>query len=176
MSVNSIKPVASPFVTGTRGVSGRQLGSAHLAAYGLRGWLGGLRNTDMAQWQAVFETYSGAFGLCHARRTIEALSDWSRAIERSAERDIEICPLSCPTLCQDECVALSIVAAAQADTCPAMQACAFALIGSADIEPVVAGAEAFGAELKSADCIVEPATLAALESCGGANAGPAALQ
>lgn len=130
----------------------RQACALQLVTFGLRGWMAGLRNADVAIFESVFKTYQTNLGLCHARNTVMALSGWVRAIDGAASRPIELAPLVCSELCEDECLAVSLVAAAQADTCPAMRACAITLLGHPDVDPVVETATNFATVLTSANC------------------------
>ncbi|MEO1719852.1 MAG: hypothetical protein AAFR23_06410 [Pseudomonadota bacterium] len=141
-----------------------------LLTYGYRGWMGGLRSADMSAWENVFRTYSQELGLCHAKRTVEALSEWVSSIEHARSRRVEVCPLEARALCRDECVAMSIVAAAQSDACPAMRACAFALVGADNIDPVVSNAEALATEFRDAERIFEPSLIVPSELAVAAQA------
>ena len=49
-----------------------------------------------------------------------------------------------------------MISACQHNACPAMRACAFALLGCSMIEEVVHGAESFAATMRSADQILPP--------------------
>ncbi|MEO0792004.1 MAG: hypothetical protein AAFY27_05605 [Pseudomonadota bacterium] len=130
----------------------RQSCALHLVTFGLRGWMSGLRNADVAIFESVFKTYQSNLGLCHARNSVMALAGWVRAIDGAAVRPIELAPLTCHELCEDECLAVSLVAAAQVDTCPAMRACAITLLGHPDVEPVVQTTAQFASVLASANC------------------------
>ena len=69
-------------------------------------------------------------------------------------RDIELLPPKCPSFCRDECLAVSLIAASQHDACPALQACAYALMGANEIEPVLKTARDFARTLESANIIL----------------------
>ncbi len=80
-------------------------------------------------------------------------------MQDTATREIEINPAQCRRFCRDECLAISMVAAAQHSACPAIRACAMALLGSSQIDAAMQGAEAFAAHLKEADQLLSPGTL-----------------
>ena len=66
------------------------------------------------------------------------LSCWVRAINRHARRDLETAAVDCERFCRDECIAIEMISACQHNACPAMRACAFALLGCSLIDEVVA--------------------------------------
>jgi hypothetical protein len=49
-----------------------------------------------------------------------------------------------------------MISACQHNACPAMRACAFALLGCSMIEEVVEGAENFAATMRGADQVLPP--------------------
>jgi hypothetical protein len=49
-----------------------------------------------------------------------------------------------------------MISACQHNACPAMRACAFALLGCSMIDEVVEGAETFAATMRGADQILPP--------------------
>jgi hypothetical protein len=93
-----------------------------------------------------------------ARRAqaVTDLSCWVRAINSAAQRPIEVFPAGCATFCRDECMAVSMVAAGQNSVCPAMRACAYALLETSDVEQVVDSARAFGDALRDVDLVLPP--------------------
>ena len=60
----------------------------------------------------------------------------------------------CDGFCRDECVAIAMIAACQHNACPAMRACAFALLGCSMIDEVVQGAESFAETMRGADQVL----------------------
>ncbi|MEO1793820.1 MAG: hypothetical protein AAFU50_04335 [Pseudomonadota bacterium] len=131
-----------------------------LLTFGFRGWMTGLRNSDVRVWESVFHGFSQDLGLCHAKRTVNALASWVEAIDDAARRPVEVCPLQAEGLCHDECMALSIIAAAQSDACPAMRACGEALLGHANVDGMLDQAEAFAGILQEADRVISPEMIA----------------
>ena len=81
---------------------------------------------------------SQALGPNAARTAVSELSAWVRAVSAAARREITVSATDCAAFCRDECLAVSMIAACQHNTCPAMRACAFALIESSLIDEVVA--------------------------------------
>lgn len=88
---------------------------------------------------------------------------WGLAIECTAVRPLVVLPLTCEGLSRDECLAVSLVAAAQHQHCPALRACAAALLGTADdgrvfeTSRILAGRLADSGAHLDADRIVEAA-------------------
>lgn len=127
-----------------------------LVGLGFRYWLSGLRTGDISCWEKAWCAYSGALGAGKAKRVVTDLSCWVRAISRHAQRDLETSLVDCDRFCRDECVAIAMIAACQHNACPAMRACAFALLGCSQIDEVVQGAEGFAATMRRADQILLP--------------------
>jgi hypothetical protein len=82
------------------------------------------------------------------------LACWVRAINRHARRDLETAAVDCERFCRDECIAIEMISACQHEACPAMRACAFALLGCSMIDEVVQGAENFAATMRGADQVL----------------------
>lgn len=114
-----------------------------LVGLGFRYWMLGRKSGDIACWERTWNLYAGVFGLCGARQAVGTLSCWVGSLNRTAVRDIEVLPVACSDFCRDECIAVSMIAACQHGTCPAMRACAFALVDSSLIDGVVGEAQAF---------------------------------
>jgi hypothetical protein len=114
---------------------------------------------EIACWVRAWTLYSGMFGTAGAKRTIDALSSWVRAVSACSRRDIEVYPEVCSSFCRDECVAISMIAACQHRTCPALRACAFALIESAMIDTVVERAQDFAEAMAGVDQVLSPSSI-----------------
>jgi hypothetical protein len=125
-----------------------------LVGLGFRHWLHGYRTGDISCWEKVWCTYSGAMGAQAAKSTVCRLSGWVRAITEHTHRPLETSPGDFPGFCRDECVAIAMIAACQHQACPAMRACAFALLGCSLIDDVVEGAESFAASMRGADQVL----------------------
>ena len=127
-----------------------QLAPERLVGKGFRYWMAGYQTGDIGCWEEAWRIYSSALGGGQAKSATTELACWVRAIQNCATRPIEIFPGQCRGFCRDECVAISMVAAAQHDVCPAMRACAYALLGSSAVDEVVDSTGCLAARLK--DC------------------------
>lgn len=118
-------------------------GPERLVGLGFRYWMLGRKTGEIGHWERTWGLYSGLFGLCGARLAVGSLSGWVNSLGNASCRDIEVCPASCSDFGPDECLAVSMVAACQHNTCPAMRACAFALLETSMLDPVIADAQMF---------------------------------
>jgi len=154
-------------------LQGRPARSAHhgeparLVGLGFRYWLTGFRTGDISCWERAWRAYCEVLGTAGAKIAVGDLSCWVRSINRHSQRDLKTGLVDCARFCRDECIAIDMIAACQHNACPAMRACAFALLGCSLIDEVVHGAEAFAATMREADQVLPPyfghgATLLAL--------------
>jgi hypothetical protein len=127
-----------------------------LVGFGFRFWLNGFRTGDISNWEMAWSTYANTIGATAAKAAVGQLSCWVRAIDCHAQRQLETSPNNCARFCHDECVAIAMIAACQHHACPAMRACAFALLGCSMIEEVVEVADGFAQALRDADQILSP--------------------
>lgn len=127
-----------------------------LVGLGFRYWLHGYRTGDISSWEKVWCTYSSAMGATAAKTAVGQLSCWVRAINTHTHRQLQTAPSDCAGFCRDECVAISMIAACQHNACPAMRACAFALLGCSMIDEVVNVAESFAETMREADQVLSP--------------------
>jgi hypothetical protein len=127
-----------------------------LVGLGFRYWLTGFRTGDISCWARAWCTYSNTLGTARAKSAVADLSCWVRAINRHAQRDLTTAAVDCERFCRDECIAIDMIAACQHNACPAMRACAFALLGCSMIDEVVEGAETFAATMRGADQVLPP--------------------
>jgi hypothetical protein len=114
-----------------------------LVGIGFRGWLAGYEYQDISAWELVWNTYATALGPKPAKRAVSELSSWVRQVHQSSCRRIETYPSGCAGFCRDECIAISVIAACQHDNCPALRACAFALLDSPNVDPMLDEATEF---------------------------------
>ena len=121
----------------------RDLKPERLVGIGFRGWLAGYEYQDIAAWEEVWNTYAMALGAKPAKRAVSELSSWVRKVRECSCRRIETFPPGCAGFCRDECIAISVIAACQHDNCPALRACAFALLDSPNVDPMLNEATAF---------------------------------
>ena len=136
-----------------------QLGIAvpeRLVGLGFRYWLTGFRTGDISCWERAWCAYSSTLGASLAKTAVTDLSCWVRAINRHARRDLVTSAVDCDRFCRDECIAIEMISACQHNACPAMRACAFALLGCSMIDEVVEGAETFAATMRGADQVLPP--------------------
>ena len=116
--------------------------------------MSGYQTGDISSWEIAWSTFSDVLGPKQAQPVITDLAYWVRAIRDTSCRSIEISPAQCAAFCRDECMAISMVAASQHNACPAIRACAYALLESSTIDDVVEGAMCLGARLKGCDRIL----------------------
>lgn len=108
------------------------------------------REATAASWSYAWQEMANIAGADHADKLIVALGAFVESVDAAAARRIEVLPKSCPGLCRDECLAVSAIAASQLGECPAMKACLFALIDSAQLEGTIRSAVSFSAALRDA--------------------------
>jgi hypothetical protein len=140
---------------GTRTLAG-ELEAERLIGLGFRYWVAGYKSGDIDRWEDAWRIYAQALGPNAARTAVSELSAWVRAVSAAARREIEVCAGDCAGFCRDECLAVSMIAACQHNTCPAMRACAFALIESSLIDEVVHHAESFAVTMRGLDKVLSP--------------------
>lgn len=138
----------------TAAVATPQFQAERLVGVGFRCWMSGLDTGDIDCWQTAFSEFAGCVGIDNAKTLVPGLSNWVKAVRGSAQRPIEISPRSCNRFCRDECLAIAMVAACQHSACPALKACAFALIGSSEVNRALDAAEEFAHGLRRADQIL----------------------
>ncbi len=131
--------------------------SDRLVGLGFRLWLGGFRTGDISYWEHAWCAYSRSMGASVAKSAVRDLACWVRAIKQHSQRDLETATADYSGFCRDECVAIAMISACQHHACPAMRACAFALIGCSMIDEVVGVAENFANTLQCADQMLSPA-------------------
>lgn len=133
-----------------------------LVGVGFRSWLAGYQTGDIACWEVAWTAYEHCLGLRAAKTAVSELACWVRSVNEAARRDITVFPSGCATFCADECLAISLIAAGQQDACPAMQACALALLGCSATDDVVRSSRCFATVLADLDQKLSPAVLARL--------------
>ncbi len=127
-----------------------------LVGLGFRYWLTGFRTGDISCWERAWCAYSNTLGARRAKSAVTDLSCWVRSINRHARRDLVTAAVDSDRFCRDECIAIEMISACQHNACPAMRACAFALLGCSMIDEVVEGAETFAATMRGADQVLPP--------------------
>ena len=122
-------------------------GPERLVGVGFRCWLAGYQTKDIECWETAWRHFSDELGNQRAKSLVSELSNWVRALHQASCREIETYPAGCSGFCRDECMAIAMVAAAQQSSCPALKACAFALLESSDLENVVHATSEFASAL-----------------------------
>jgi len=130
-----------------------------MVGLGFRYWMQGGRQQERASRHRACQLYEGTFGKAGGSIAIGALANWVEALDRPGRRMLCIGPLSSTDFCSDECVAISMIAACQHEACPALRACAFALMEHAHIDEVVETASHFADALKGLDCVLAPTSI-----------------
>lgn len=133
--------------------------AAGLVGLGFRHWMAGCKTGDVSHWERAWNLYSTRLGPKSARVVMGELSDWVRLVSCRARRDIEVAPHDCLRFCRDECLAVSMIAASQHKTCPAVRACTFALIEDSMIDEVVDQSDRFALMLRAVDQVVSPTAI-----------------
>lgn len=134
-------------------------GPERLVALGFRYWKLGRDRGEIGCWERAFNLYSGHFGVAGARVAVTQLSIWVTAVDTAARRSIEVYPEACGSFCLDECLAVSMIAACQHQTCPAMRACAFALAESMRLEAVTEAAQGFADAMLGLDQVLSSGSI-----------------
>ncbi|MEQ1698336.1 MAG: hypothetical protein ABL901_21110 [Hyphomicrobiaceae bacterium] len=81
---------------------------------------------------------------------------WALAVDATAERPIELSALEHPSFSSDESLAIALVAACQHAHCPALTACASALLGSHDLGRALAATQILAHTLFTANAVLHP--------------------
>ncbi len=142
-----------------------------LIGLGFRFWIQGYQSGNIENWQEAWRIYSDALGPQRAKAAVTELSAWVRAVSAASRRCIKVSEGHCPGFCRDECLAMSMIAACQHNTCPAMRACAFALIESSLIDEVVHHAETFAITMRGLDHVLPPSYIVNAAAYSSAPAG-----
>lgn len=128
----------------------------HLVGFGFRGWISGYQSGDVGCWEQVWRLYSDLLGPARARVVVGDLAAWTKAVAAASCHRVSVRPLEADSFCRDECLAISMIAACQHNTCPAMRACAFALIESSLVDDVLHHAGSYAVTMRTLDKVVSP--------------------
>lgn len=132
-----------------------------LVGLGFRYWMRGCQTGNVDHWAQAWTLYSGRLGCQTAKTIIGELSSWVRLVNSRTQRSIHVADEGCAQFCADECLAVSMIAASQHKTCPAIRACAFALIEDSMIEEVVDQSDSFATMLIASDQVLSPRSILA---------------
>jgi hypothetical protein len=130
-----------------------------IVGLGFRYWTHGCQSGDILSWHRAWELYCGQFGVFGGGEAVSKLSRWVNVLNQTTAREIEVFSGVSRGFSLDECIAVAMIAACQHNTCPAMRACAFALIESSGVERVVDEAQTFADTLMSLDQVLSPASI-----------------
>lgn len=125
-----------------------------LVGLGFRGWTTGIQNGDLDVLADVWRLYSRAMPVNRAQAAVGCLATWVKAVCASSRQGVVVAPPGACGYCRDECLAISMIAASQHNTCPAMRACAFALIEATALDEVLHHTETFAVMMRSLDQVV----------------------
>ncbi|WP_181708437.1 hypothetical protein [Chthonobacter rhizosphaerae] len=120
-----------------------------LLVEGFRHWLNGYATGSIDCWELGWALYARELGPRDARRLLAELSFWVRETRDAASRPLGCFPYGSCWLCRDECLALSLVAAAQHGDRDALRAAAGHLADGGPTEPLEGAAAAFAEALQS---------------------------
>ena len=135
-------------------------GPERLIGMGFRCWLAGFQSGDIQCWELAWKHYAEELGAQCAKTIVSDLSVWVRAVRNAAAREIEVYPAGCSGFCRDECMAIAMVAAAQQNACPALKACAFALLETDELDDVVDMTSTFANTLQTEGIVLSANSLA----------------
>lgn len=144
----STRPQLSSSVLRPDGFESEPDPSKALVGFGFRCWMRGLETGDISSWEMCWSQFSSTLGTTGAKKAVNDLSCWVKTLRSAAGRTLKTFPTHCPGFCRDECLAISMIAAGQNDVCPAMRACAYALLETNELdEPMETGLK-FAATLR----------------------------
>ena len=123
-----------------------------LVVTGFRNIMAACELGDVNCWEAVWQHYIAELGPAPARRTVGELQYWTRSVRHHSDRALSYYPQCCRHLCHDECMALSIIAAAQGGDEATGELAARYLTGQSHPERL---AEVWNASLPFAESLVE---------------------
>jgi hypothetical protein len=101
-----------------------------LVISGYRNMMAAYELGDGACWEEIWHSFTHELGSRAARRTVGEVQYWVRTLRANSERPLAFFPNRSLQLCEDECIALSLVAAAQTGDCEAGCLAAGMLIGT----------------------------------------------
>lgn len=122
-----------------------------LVGVGFRCWLNGLIDSDVRFWEEAWNTYSSVLGNDKAKNLLVELSLFATTVNSHANRSIETAPAGCPGFCQDECLAISIIAASQHQANQQLAETARTLLATDDIGDALNGAQRLAGSFTQAE-------------------------
>lgn len=132
------------------------LRTAQIVGRSFRHGIHAVQTGDSTAWAFAWQELAAAGAAGNLAQLSDGLAGFVHEVRHSAARPIEVLPRGCPGLCRDECLAVSLVAASQTGACPALKACAFALLECSNLEPCLKAAAQFGGALREAGHTLPP--------------------
>lgn len=136
MTANGSAPFTAPALQ-MSGIDTRVLAPGErLVGRGFRCWLGGYRTGDFGIWQRCWEHFDRELG-GNVSPAVMALANWVNAVAIAACAKSSFCPRAAHHSGATNALAATLVAASEHRSCPALQVCAYTLLGAENIEPAL---------------------------------------
>lgn len=103
-----------------------------LVVSGYRNMMAAYELGDGTCWEEIWRSFTHELGSQDARRTVGEIQYWVRTLRANSARPLAFFPNRSLQLCEDECIALSLVAAAQKRDSDAGCLAATLLIGNGE--------------------------------------------
>lgn len=84
-----------------------------LVVDGYRYWMAGYETGSIAPWELAWSLFAKELGASDGRTALSALTCWVRTTRDWSTGPRQLFPFQCPRLCNDECLAVSLIAALQ---------------------------------------------------------------
>lgn len=138
-----------------------------LVVEGMRRMMAGYETADSGCWELAWRFYKTELGGHRARRPNAELAHYARALHDHGTRRLCLFPYDCRKLCQDECLIASLVAAAQAEDAPALEAIGAALVSAEGLGETLFSACEFAGALKECGLVLQAVDFSrlSLEEC-----------
>jgi hypothetical protein len=151
----------SPTITQRSALNDTQPRAEWLVGVGFRCWIAGYETGDISCWEHVWSEYAAAVGAAKAKPLVTELACWVREVRAASSRPITVYPGGCIRFCNDECTAISMIAACQ-HACPAARACAFALLGNDHVDVALNAATDFAEALRNCGELLGDPTISSI--------------
>lgn len=122
-----------------------------LVVEGIRRWMAGYSTGDIGCWELAWSLYERELGSARARRPITELSCYARAVHTHGARRFCLFPYDCPKTCQDECLLVALVSAAQSGKGEQASALCSAIVQGEGCEETLFAATEFADALSACD-------------------------
>jgi hypothetical protein len=110
-------------------------------------WIAGFDTGSVAPWELTFDLYTELLGPAHGRRVLSELSHFVRTLRQCALCPLRSFPFGARHICQDECMALGLIAGIQHDDAEAARLCLGAITCTLRQEVVGEAAASFANSL-----------------------------